>query len=70
MKQEIIVILMMFILFLIILIKTHRLLPAVVLWKIGIPQIILVPLAILVGLVLGCIASKMISNRHQDTINT
>ena len=38
-------------------------------WKISMPQIILTPLTMVIGLVLGYIIAKMTGNRHKGKIH-
>lgn len=66
MKPKTIVVLVLSVLFLIILIQNTQVVTLrLFFWKIGVSQIILVPITMLIGFTLGYIVGKMTGNRHR-----
>ena len=66
MKPKIIVLLVLAVLFIIILIQnTHVVTLRLFFWKIGMSQIILTPLTMLIGLVIGYIVAKTTGEPHK-----
>jgi uncharacterized integral membrane protein len=66
MKPKTIVVLVVIALFLIILIQNTQVVTLRLLfWKVGMSQIVLVPLTMLIGFVLGYIVAKVTSSSHK-----
>jgi uncharacterized integral membrane protein len=66
MKQKIIVLLVLAVLFIIILIQnTHVVTLRLFFWKIGMSQLILIPLTMVIGLVIGYIVAKTTGESHK-----
>jgi len=67
MKPKTIVLLVLIVLFVIILIQNTQVVTLrLFFWKIGMSQIILIPLTMLIGLVIGYIVAQVTGNRHKD----
>jgi len=65
MKAKVIVVLVLIGLFLVILIQNTQVVTLRLLfWKVGMSQIILVPLTMLIGFILGYIVAKVTSGNH------
>lgn len=66
MKAKTIVILVLIVLFVIILIQNTQVVTLhLFFWKVGMSQIILIPLTMVIGLVIGFIVAKVTGNHHK-----
>jgi uncharacterized integral membrane protein len=67
MKPKLIVVLVLIALFLIVLIQNTQVVTLrLFFWKIGMSQIILIPLTMLIGFVVGYIVTRMMGNRFKE----